>query len=328
MCCSTCAVDAASSCANTFQMCVVHVSTGDLTCCPALLRLSCSELKNAINGRMLTELGELEQNLVYGDMTSAELIKFLQGERGGSARSALYRDGAWQVWVLYDMLAPTGRCSRTHTCAAGTPRQHLTAAHAFGRRCRRCCHLPAEYGDALAPVDKMRLFMSYLATHPEKLDPVKKQQWAKLARLDAQDMDTVCNLAYLNVAVMKQPGSQVSGRQTTTTELLPNAGGLVFAVVFVGLVGAVVPLACVWMLVSQHRAGHRPNVGARLWCGLPVCLMTCRIKCRYPLFFVACLTCLSPAGFQGAVLWLAGAPQEEGHVPQAGGQRAVHAGAL
>jgi hypothetical protein len=42
--------------------------------------LSCSELKNAINGRMLTELGELEQNLVYGDMGSAELIKFLQGE--------------------------------------------------------------------------------------------------------------------------------------------------------------------------------------------------------------------------------------------------------
>lgn len=40
----------------------------------------CSELKNAINGRMLTELGELEQSLVYGDMGSAELIKFLQGE--------------------------------------------------------------------------------------------------------------------------------------------------------------------------------------------------------------------------------------------------------
>lgn len=76
-----------------------------------------------------------------------------------------------------------------------------------------CPVLYAEYGDALAPVDKMRLFMSYLATHPEKLDPTKKQQWAKLARLDAQDMDTVCNLAYLNVAVMKQPGSQV-GRWT------------------------------------------------------------------------------------------------------------------
>jgi hypothetical protein len=49
----------------------------------------CSELKNAINGRMLTELGELEQNLVYGDMGSAELIKFLQGEYtcpGGSRK--------------------------------------------------------------------------------------------------------------------------------------------------------------------------------------------------------------------------------------------------
>jgi hypothetical protein len=40
----------------------------------------CSELKNAINGRMLTDLGELEQNLVYGEAGSAELIKFLQGE--------------------------------------------------------------------------------------------------------------------------------------------------------------------------------------------------------------------------------------------------------
>ena len=40
----------------------------------------CSELKNAINGRSLTELGELEQNLVYGDAGSQELIKFLQGE--------------------------------------------------------------------------------------------------------------------------------------------------------------------------------------------------------------------------------------------------------
>lgn len=39
-----------------------------------------SELKNAINGRSLTDVGELEQNLVYGDMGSAELIKFLQGK--------------------------------------------------------------------------------------------------------------------------------------------------------------------------------------------------------------------------------------------------------
>jgi hypothetical protein len=54
----------------------------------------------------------------------------------------------------------------------------------------------------------MRLFMAYLATHPEKLDSTKKLQWQKLARLENQDMATVCNLAYLNVAVMKQPGMQ------------------------------------------------------------------------------------------------------------------------
>lgn len=81
----------------------VHVSMGDFTCCPVLLCLSCSELKNAINGRMLTELGELEQNLVYGDMGSAELIKFLQGELG-AAGSALYRYGVQQVCLQADML--------------------------------------------------------------------------------------------------------------------------------------------------------------------------------------------------------------------------------
>jgi len=54
----------------------------------------------------------------------------------------------------------------------------------------------------------MRLFMAYLATHPEKLDSTKKLQWQKLARLESQDMATVCNLAFLDVAVMKQPGMQ------------------------------------------------------------------------------------------------------------------------
>jgi hypothetical protein len=73
----------------------------------------------------------------------------------------------------------------------------------------------------------MRLFMSYLATHPEKLDPVKKQQWAKLARLDAQDMDTVCNLAYLNVAVMKQPGSQVGTMAGRRAHQGQGIGGVV-----------------------------------------------------------------------------------------------------
>lgn len=40
-----------------------------------------SELKNTLNARSLTELGELEQNLIYGDANSQDLIKFLSGER-------------------------------------------------------------------------------------------------------------------------------------------------------------------------------------------------------------------------------------------------------
>lgn len=37
------------------------------------------ELKNAMNGRRLTELGEVEQGLVYGEKGSSELIKYLTG---------------------------------------------------------------------------------------------------------------------------------------------------------------------------------------------------------------------------------------------------------
>jgi hypothetical protein len=64
----------------------------------------------------------------------------------------------------------------------------------------------AEHSGALDTLDKMRLFLCYLATHPEKLDATKHSQWAKLARLSAHDMNTVCNLAYLGVAVMKTGG--------------------------------------------------------------------------------------------------------------------------
>eukprot|EP00775_Hariotina_reticulata_P004848 gene4848-5095_t len=104
-----------------------------------------SDITAVLNQRQLTEMGELEQSLVYGDSTSQDLIRFLQ-----------------------------------------------------------------ERGDKLKSADKMRLFMAYLATHPEKLDSTKKMQWQKLARLDNQDMATVCNLAFLNVAVMKPPGTQQS----------------------------------------------------------------------------------------------------------------------
>ena len=39
-----------------------------------------SELKNAVNSRALTALGELEQDLVCGDRDGQDLVKFFAGE--------------------------------------------------------------------------------------------------------------------------------------------------------------------------------------------------------------------------------------------------------
>jgi hypothetical protein len=65
----------------------------------------------------------------------------------------------------------------------------------------------AEHTANLDPNDKLRLFMCYCATHPEKLDATKRSHWATLARLHDSDMAAVCNLAFLGVPVMK-PGRQ------------------------------------------------------------------------------------------------------------------------
>jgi hypothetical protein len=46
--------------------------------------------------------------------------------------------------------------------------------------------------------------MSYVATHPEKLDATKQAQWQKLAKLSNEDMSTVINLESLGVPVRKR----------------------------------------------------------------------------------------------------------------------------
>lgn len=51
---------------------------------------------------------------------------------------------------------------------------------------------------------QVRLLMCYVATHPEKLDATKQQQWQKLAGLSAEDMTTITNLEFLGVPVRKQ----------------------------------------------------------------------------------------------------------------------------
>lgn len=58
----------------------------------------------------------------------------------------------------------------------------------------------------LTAEDKMRLFMCYLATHPDKLDSERRLQWQKLAQLNASEMDTMLNLEYLGISVTKKDG--------------------------------------------------------------------------------------------------------------------------
>ena len=46
---------------------------------------------------------------------------------------------------------------------------------------------------------QVRLLMCYSATHLEKLDPTREQQWQKVARLTPEDMACVTNLEFLGV---------------------------------------------------------------------------------------------------------------------------------
>jgi hypothetical protein len=93
--------------------------------------------------------------------------------------------------------------------AAARKKPKLDAVLPHAAAAAAAAAVAADHGASLEASDKMRLLMAYIATHPEKLDPVKRAQWQKLARLDDQDMAAVCNVAFLNVAVMKQPGAQV-----------------------------------------------------------------------------------------------------------------------
>ena len=58
--------------------------------------------------------------------------------------------------------------------------------------------------------DKVRLLMSYVITHPEKMDDAKQQQWQRLAHLTDMDMNTINNLELLGVPVKKK-GNAKSG---------------------------------------------------------------------------------------------------------------------
>lgn len=49
-----------------------------------------------------------------------------------------------------------------------------------------------------------RLFMCYVATHPEKLDEARADQWRKVTRLTPEQFSTITNLEFLGVLVFKR----------------------------------------------------------------------------------------------------------------------------
>ncbi|KAK9819584.1 hypothetical protein WJX72_000024 [[Myrmecia] bisecta] len=98
-----------------------------------------SKINKLLDEKNLTDLGKLEQDLVFGDATSKEVITYLSSS-----------------------------------------------------------------GQALSAEDKTRLLMCYVATHPEKMDSTKQLQWQKLAKLQAEDMNTIINLEFLGVPVRKR----------------------------------------------------------------------------------------------------------------------------
>ena len=57
---------------------------------------------------------------------------------------------------------------------------------------------------------QVRLLMSYVITHPEKMDDARQQQWQRLAHLTDMDMNTINNLELLGVPVKKR-GNTKSG---------------------------------------------------------------------------------------------------------------------
>mmetsp|Transcript_8642 Transcript_8642/g.24836 ORF Transcript_8642/g.24836 Transcript_8642/m.24836 type:complete len:628 (-) Transcript_8642:138-2021(-) len=122
-----------------------------------------SSLNTKIREMKLDEVGKLEQDLVFGDVTSKEVIELLSKRK---------RDLEW--------------------------------------------------------LDKVRILMSYVTTHPEKLDSEKIRSWQKLTDLQEEHMHMISNLEYLGQAVFKRgpkSGALSFGmKKKRQTRKLRNAG--------------------------------------------------------------------------------------------------------
>ena len=167
----------------------------------------------------LHEVGKLEQDLVYGNATSKEVIKLL------GANPDMSDEDKVRLLMCY-----VGE-SHTHTHAHG----RRTPAHPTGpvaktsrlTRSIRSLHYPLSLPFPFPPSASLPLplSLSFLrfplrsrhptlwhassATHPEKLDNNRRLQWMKLAKLEAEEMHAIDNLEFLGVSVSKK-GSRSS----------------------------------------------------------------------------------------------------------------------
>lgn len=110
--------------------------------------------------------------------------------------------------------------------------------------------------------------MSYVITHPEKMDDARQQQWQKLAHLTDMDMSTINNLELLGVPVRK--------RGNTKTGL-----GLTFGRKRKRAVRKVTPPP---LLFPRDPQPTYPST--HLWQGRALCCCACMILClQQPVWF-------------------------------------------
>ena len=106
------------------------------------------------------------------------------------------------------MLATAVVCSRAYTLVrltVNTARLNPDVSDDRAAQIEAFCD-NQHHGCAL----QVRLLMSYVITHPEKMDDARQQQWQRLAHLTDMDMNTINNLELLGVPVKKR-GNAKSG---------------------------------------------------------------------------------------------------------------------
>jgi len=109
----------------------------------------------------------------------------------------------WDCWRAVYESAVAGMAS---SCGLQQQRPHQELPHLLAASPWPSHSAGLKPGFLLAP-PQARLFMCYVATHPEKLDEQRAEQWRKVTRLTPQQFAAVSNLEYLGVPVFKRASS-------------------------------------------------------------------------------------------------------------------------